>query len=214
MTVSVIIPNFNQGQYLNDAVQSCLDQSYEVLEIIVVDDGSTQPQEDYYKPYLKHPKVKLIKNEVNIGLPATRNKGLQQAKGEWILMLDCDDFIHKDFIKKTIGVDDVVSCWIKYVGDRTDVRKFIKKPLLKDYLEKNQHTIMTLFKRSMWLDLGGLDESLSGLEDWDFWIRASKKGYTCTVLQEVLAYYRKHGRSRNNSSRENYPTLSKYILNK
>ena len=103
--VSVIIPCYNHGEYLDEAVESVLTQTYQNFEIIIVDDGSTdQSTIDLLKVYRK-PKTRVIRTD-NQGLASARNNGIKEAKGEYILPLDADDKIGKEYLKKAVKILD------------------------------------------------------------------------------------------------------------
>lgn len=204
--VSIIITNYNYNHFLGEAIDSCLNQTVKPFEVIVVDDCSdTFP--------IVPDNVKLIRHSSNKGTGAARNTGISNSKGKYILTLDADDLLHPDFIKKTIGVDDIVSSNIRYFGNRNEVRKFKENPTVDDFRERNQIVSTSLFKREVWESIGGYNESLDGLEDWDFWYRAVKEGYTVTVIQEIMSFYRVHsGQSRNFKAMENYDKLYSAIF--
>lgn len=204
--VSIVITNYNYNKYLKEAIDSCLYQTVKPLEIIVVDDCSKEvpdiPEE-----------VKLIVNPVNIGVAASRNKGIKESKGEYIISLDADDYLHPKFIENTIGKSDIVSSNISYFGKYNRKREFKEFPSLEDFKKNNQIVNTSIFKKKVWLDIGGYSESLNGFEDWDFWYRAVKKGFKVQVVQEVLSFYRVHSKdSRNHQAMKNYDTLYSAIF--
>ncbi|MBP1734587.1 MAG: glycosyl transferase family 2, partial [Deltaproteobacteria bacterium] len=108
--VSVVIPTFNCGRYICQAVESALKQTYKDLEIIVVDDGSTDATYQTIKPYADAGSVRYIYQE-NRGLPGARNTGIQNAEGEFIVVLDADDELDERMISL---------CLQKVEGDQTD----------------------------------------------------------------------------------------------
>ncbi|NJL48403.1 MAG: glycosyltransferase family 2 protein [Leptolyngbyaceae cyanobacterium SM2_5_2] len=89
--VSVIIPAYNTEDYIERAVRSVLEQSFQELEVVVVDDASTDRTYEVVKA-IDDPRVKLFKNEKNSGAGATRNRAIQESQGEWIAVLDSDDW--------------------------------------------------------------------------------------------------------------------------
>ena len=90
--VSVIIPCYNQGRYLDDAITSVLVQTYQNFEILIVDDGSTEPETIEILQDYQQPKTRIIRTE-NQGVATARNLGIAQAQGTYILPLDADDKI-------------------------------------------------------------------------------------------------------------------------
>jgi len=215
-TVSIIITCFNYGRYLADAINSCLEQSYPPLEVIIVNDGSTDNTAEVADSF-KNTKIPIfyIKQE-NKGLSSARNAGCRIANGNYLLNLDADDKINIDFIKKTIGVDDIVGTWLQEFGDSNVIWKSLKVyPQAEDFLKNNHLNCCSLFKKEVFDRTGGYDENMkSGYEDWEFWMRATKAGYECTVIQEVLFYYRKHGKSMIDIAKEKHNEILNYILTK
>lgn len=190
MKVSIIIPCYNQAHFLPDAIESALAQTHPDVEIIVVDDGSP---DDTAIVAGRYPGVILIRKE-NGGLSSARNIGIAHATGTYILPLDADDKIHPDFITKTIGMDDIVSTGLWTFGkENREWITDVDKPEYQHFIQRNHINCCSLFKKEMWTAIGGYDEQMrDGFEDWDFWTRATRAGYTVTILREWLFYYRKH----------------------
>jgi len=99
--VSVIIPCYNHGRYLDDAIASVLVQTYQNLEILVIDDGSTEPETIEVLQNYQQPKTRIIRTE-NQGVAAARNLGIAQAQGTYILPLDADDKIADSYLEKAV----------------------------------------------------------------------------------------------------------------
>ncbi len=116
--VSVIIPVYNAGQYLDDCIKSIFSQTYQNFEIILCDDCSTDNSREVLKKYENHPKCKVLYNEVNIRQAATRNRCIKESSGNFIVMLDADDVSTRDRIEKLLvafedGIDFVgSSCFL------------------------------------------------------------------------------------------------------
>ena len=102
-TVSVVIPVYNAEKYISDTLKSVLNQSYKEIEIIVVNDGSTDQTESIVKQNFNDPRIKLI-NQSNAGCSAAKNTGLKHATGEWIQYLDADDLLSPDKLEAQIRV--------------------------------------------------------------------------------------------------------------
>lgn len=208
--VSIIIPCYNQAQWLGEAIESALNQTVK-CEVIVVNDGSPDNTSEVAKKY----PVKLIEKE-NGGLSSARNRGIKEAKGEYILTLDSDDKILPNFVEKCLEVDDdIVSTAQQEFGDSN--RLWNTQPIhpTHDFFKvNNQINCCALYKKKIWEDVGGYDENMTGYEDWAFWYVATKKGYTITVIREPLFLYRKHGHSMVNDAIAKHEELKQYILNK
>jgi len=214
-TVSVIIPCYNYAHYLIDAIYSALNQSYAPLEIIVVDDGSTDNTKEVVESFKNIEIPIYYKYQENKGLSSARNTGCRIANGDYLLTLDADDKIHIDFIKKTIGIDDIVGTWLQEFGDSNVEWRQKPYPTLKELLEGNRLNCCSLFKKEIFHKIGGYDEEMkTGYEDWDFWIRAMMAGYEITNIQEVLFYYRKHGKSLVDIAKKKHNENIEYMHNK
>lgn len=187
MKVSIIIPVWGEYErYLDDCLLNVKNQIFKDYEVIVVKSATD--------------------------LPTARNKGIKEASGEWILCLDVDDLIDPTFLLKTIGVDDIVSVGQQMFEDCNDLWIPKEHPIHEDFLINNQIHCCSLFKKEVWETVEGFDENLkNGLEDWHFWINATKAGYTVTTIQEVLFYYRQHGDSMIKGVHKNYNKIEKQM---
>src|SRR5262245_34012598 len=120
--VSVIVPCYNLGQYLDEAVASVLAQTYQNFEILVVDDGSTEPLTQALLADYSRPKTSVIRIP-HAGVSAARNAGLARARGAYFCALDADDRLEPSFLEKTVAALDAdpavtfVSCWLRTFGD-------------------------------------------------------------------------------------------------
>ncbi len=194
--VSIIIPCYNQGEFLADSVGSALAQTYEAVEVIVVDDGSDDEKTRAAMAKLP-PEVALLRTD-NRGLPAARNHGIKGAAGQFICCLDADDMLHEDYIKETAALlqSDTAG---EYAMVTTGVRNFGEEdrpgrtepfdPLR--LLLGNCIHVASLFRRSSWEEVGGYDEALAGYQDWEFWISIVERGYKWVRIDKELFFYRK-----------------------
>ena len=101
--VTIIVPIYNMEKYLVDCLESILNQSYRELEIILVDDGSTDNSKNIIEKYKKVDTRIISAYQKNMGAPAARNLGIDMANGEYIMFFDSDDVLEKDGIKKLVG---------------------------------------------------------------------------------------------------------------
>lgn len=186
--VSIIIPMYNYGKYLGETIQSALNQTYKNFEIICVDDCSSDNSIEVASKY----PVKIIRHEINKGLAETRNTGIKAAKGEYILPLDSDDWIHKDFLKYTLALNtDIASTGQRQFGDQNNVYIPIPEPTFEDFKRGNQINCCSLYKKKVWETVGGY-ESHKVFEDWHFWLKATHAGFKVKVVQYPLFFYRIH----------------------
>lgn len=182
--VSVIIPTYNRGRVIKEAIDSVLAQDYTEFELIVVDDGSTDHTSDVLDSYRNVIKVLSQKNK---GVSAARNRGIAEASGKFIAFLDSDDLwlpqklsTQIEFFNKT---PDALICqteevWIRN-GLRVNPKKRHKKPsgmIFKLSLELclvSPSAVM--IKRSLFDRVGEFDETLPACEDYDLWLRISSR---------------------------------------
>ncbi len=196
MKVSIIIPCFNQAEFLEESVTSALKQTYTDIEIIIVNDGSTDSTSEIaQKIERENPIVELIETGNN-GLAAARNRGIKQAQGELILPLDSDDIIYPTYVEKAVEAFkrqrdlSIVYCNAEFFGGKSGQWKL--DPFSLDrMLESNIIFCSGLFWKKDWKEVGGYDETFrSGWEDWDFWLRIIQLRNAVLKLDEVLFKYR------------------------
>lgn len=204
--ISVIVPSYNQGPYLDECLNSVLNQSFQYWECIVINDGSTDNTESVALKWTKtDSRFKYIKQE-NKGVCAARNIAVQQSIGKYLLCLDGDDKISENFLSellKSMQKDEQ----IKVAAGRTLFFGERKGELLMDdpfdmenLLAINQITVTSLIKREDFDRVGGFSINMKkGLEDWDFWIKMLKDGGKVTQNKNAIFYYRLRKSSRNNS---------------
>lgn len=193
--ISVIVPCYNQAQYLDECLQSVLDQTYQEWECIIVNDGSPDNTEEVAKKWLvEDSRFKYFYKE-NGGLSSARNFGIDNAEGEWILPLDCDDYISNDYLdlaKNHFRKENlkVIYCNAKKFGT-TNENFVLPSFSLENLAKRNVIFCSAFFRKKDWLIIGGYDENfLHGLEDWDFWIRLLEDGGSVKKLENVCFFYR------------------------
>jgi glycosyltransferase involved in cell wall biosynthesis len=198
--VSVVIPCYNYGKYVEEAIDSCLQSTLTDLEIIVVNDGSTDPDTIEFLAQLDKPKTLVIHQE-NKGLPAARNVGIRQSRGKYILPLDADDKIDPSLLEKEVDILEsdphlgFVTSWMKSFGDSQVVWRFPAYNFYK-LLFCNMVANSSLFRKEAWEQVDGYNEQMKrGYEDWDFWISLGEKGWRGNTIPEALLFWRKHSRS-------------------
>jgi len=101
--VSIIMPSYNTGRFIEETIESVLAQSYPVWELIIVDDCSTDNTDDVVNQFLADERIRYIKNDTNSGAAVSRNRALREAKGKWIAFLDSDDLWEPDKLQKQIS---------------------------------------------------------------------------------------------------------------
>lgn len=199
--VSVIIPCFNQGQFLREAVDSVVAQTYEDLEMIIVNDGSDDKQTLWVLDNLSVDRARIIHTE-NQGAPCALNRGVAESEGKYILPLDSDDKIASTYIAKAVEVLDseedagIVYCQAELFGERTG-RWELPEYQFPDILLGNVIFDSALFRKSDWKRVNGYNSNMKlGLQDFDFWLSLIELGRKVVCLPEVMFFYRKHPGSK------------------
>lgn len=202
--VSLIIPCFNLGQFLGEAIESARAQTYRDIELVVVDDGSTDATTRQVLDTLERAGTRVVRSP-NRGLSAARNLGIRSTSGEFICSLDADDRLHPEWIERAVGVLDAepavafVSHWLETFGDEHWGWKPVRCDLAM-LLDMNVVNGAALLRRTAFDEAGGFDETMrDGCEDWEFWIRLLERGHQGAILPEVMYQYRR--RSGSMSSR-------------
>ena len=214
--ISIIIPVYNCEKYIDDAIESILSQDYSQLEIIVVDDGSTDNSAKIIKSY-NNPKIKYLYQE-NLGPAAARNKGIKFASGDFIAFLDADDlwpenkliqqlkeFMNNDELNISMGK-------IKYVElpDATRNNRMLLDP---DDTFKYVNLGAGLFKKDVFDKVGYFDEKFMFWEDLDWFLRAYEKNVSLKFIESVVLLYRVHSDNMSNNSNEVEFFLDKVLRN-
>ena len=196
MFVDIIIPAYNPGKDLIDAVRSCQNQSYENYIITVIDDNSDF---DVKKLLWDFPDVRYIRNEKNLGPGGARNVGIRTSKADVISFLDADDIMHKDKLKSSVNcliknpdVGMVCGNYQVMVNRKTLRPPFYRKPIRVDHQKLMKINFVasgsTTVRNSVFDEVGLFDEDLWIAEDYDMWLRISEK-YKIKYIHDVLYYY-------------------------
>lgn len=179
--VSVVIASYNYGKYLPFALESALGQSYGNIEVIVVDDGSTDDTPQVIEPYLSDPRLRYIR-QANAGQPKTKNRGIAESRGEFIAFLDADDIWLLDklerqmplFADPQVGVVYCRRTWMDEQGgvlpgnERTLRRGFVLDHIFIDNFVCFSSSVV---RRRLLIEHGVFDETLPMGIDYDLWIR-------------------------------------------
>lgn len=211
---AVIIPCFNYGKYLPAAVESALNQTLGNTEVIVVNDGSTEPLTlSVLKEIEKDPRISVI-NQENRGLPAARNAGIRVTGARYITCLDADDLIDPTYLEKAVTVLETrpdVGLAYSFAQLFGDVEEIWYTETLDPakLLQYNHIPVVAVFRREAWEKVGGYDEDMRiGYEDWDFWLRLAREGYRGWLIPEPLFKHRRHGKTMTHRAQEKHVQLS------
>lgn len=220
--VSVIIPVFNREHLIKRSMQSVLNQTYENLEVIVVNDASTDKTEEEVKS-IKDERVRYIKNDKNLGPSVSRNKGIEVSKGELIAFQDSDDEWYEDKLQKQ--VDLIINssekvgaayCGMEFIdfntGEKTgeSVKEAdFKKNFTEGSFFLTPANVTVLIKKKVLDEVGYFDDRLYAQEDTEIAIRVSKKYDYAFVNEPLIRVTRNHKQLMGNS--KNY-ILSREII--
>ena len=211
--VSVCIPAYNSARYIRATMESVLGQKYENIELVVVDDCSKDDTVEIVRS-VRDPRVRLVRNEKNLGMTGNWNKCLAEARGEYIKLICADDVLYEDSIEKELGallahpevtlamsdtslIDEEgkrTGCFKRYPGSGLlDGRKVAKRALIfKSFFGAPCNT---LFPRSSYERAGGFDPEFPYILDFDLWLRMACLGKIYVIHEELNGF-----RDRNDSN--------------
>jgi len=214
--VSIIMPAFNAERYIEEAVNSVINQTFKDWELIIINDGSTDGTEIIAGKYIAaDSRVKLI-NQENKKLGAARNTGIVSAKGGWIAFLDADDLWVPDKLEKQLfaaqtnpGAGVVFSDGFTFYDDAiktalpygTVTGPLTASAIYKLEYQGNYIPVLSVIVKKKHIDAIGLqdvDPCIYGCEDWDYWLRLAIHGVPFYGMNDKLFYYRKHSSGMSN----------------
>lgn len=193
--VSVIMPVYNAAPFVGEALESVLQSTYRPIEIIVVDDGSTDNSLSVIQALAAQHKEITVLTQPNAGASAARNNAIRHSQGEYILPVDADNRIHALYIEEAEAVLEqrpdvrVVSCRAEFFGARTG--EWLVPPFSKELLaRKNMIDTCAMYRRADWDKTLGYNEHCAAREDWDIWLSLFELGGEFVRLPEIRLYYR------------------------
>ncbi|MFX1762832.1 glycosyltransferase [Paraburkholderia sp. A1RI-2L] len=210
--VSVIIPCFNYGHLVREAVASVEAQTFQDVEIIIVEGGSTAVQSRRYFDSLiegASDRIRVLLQDKAHRAGANRNFGISHARGKYVCCLDADDRLDPTYLEKAVFLleqygYDVVSPGMEYFGERSDVFAPTEQPDLASLLKANSILTCSVYPRSLWRAAGGFRDSDPQYghihEDWLFWTRLAALGARFLNFREPLLLYRTHGETLSKGS--------------
>ena len=223
--VSIILPTYNGGKYVINAVESVLFQSFSDWELIIINDGSNDDTESLLEKYIKkEPRIIYLKNEKKIGVQKTLNKGIKKSKGEYIARIDDDDeWINKDKLKEQIEfleknndyvlvgtngvvVDDRMNRIIDYNVPKTDF--LIRKTIL---FKNSFISSSVLIRKSVLQRIGGYceEEYAKNVEDYNLWLRLGTLGKFFNFDGVMTSYMMREGNISSNNKKDILLALAK-----
>jgi glycosyltransferase involved in cell wall biosynthesis len=205
--VSVIMPVFDAGRDLEQAVRSVAAQTWSDRELVIVDDGSRDPTTLALLDAIAREPGVTVHRTPNRGPSRARNFAIERARGSYLLPLDADDWLEPTFLEKTVPLLDadpavgVVHTWVGFAGEHHGVWR--TGPFtLPELLSNCTIHVTSLFRREIWEQAGGFDPIfVDSSEDWDLWLSAAAHGWRGQCVPEVLTWYRRSPRSRERTAR-------------
>ncbi len=207
MLVSIIIPCYNQARFVHQAVASCFAQTYADVQVIVIDDGSTDDPRGALQEFFARENFIFLRQE-NRGVAHARNAGIAASKGTWLKFLDADDWLDTTIVQKQVDALRAnphlgfVYCDMVRVNERG---KIIERGRLAErgvaldgdlfpllLLDGFFPPLTVLLPRQVLERVGEFDQTVAPCEDYDLWLRIAGHGYPAQFLPEALAYYRRH----------------------
>ncbi len=203
--VSIVIPAYNQERFIAQAIASALAQTHAWVEVIVVDDGSTDQTGEIAARFDDHASLTVV-HQPNAGLPAARNRGLAEARGEFVCFLDSDDYLAPTYLERllpALEADPSVAmayCDVQMVdldgepaGDFSvaAARRIVTGDIFESLLIGGYfppHTV--LLRRAVLAEAGAFDLALGGHADYELWLRLSALGHRAHFVDARLASYR------------------------
>jgi glycosyltransferase involved in cell wall biosynthesis len=238
-TVSVIVPNYNHARYLRRRIDSILTQTYQDLELILLDDCSTDDSREILGSYAENPRVRIEYNEQNSGTPFKQwNKGVRMARGQYVWIAESDDYANPRFLERMVAVLDAqpevtfAYCRAWRVGadeqqwgyadsylDRLDAEHW-KKDFVADGAEECRRYFTlcapvwnasgVLFRKEVYERLGMADERMEVSADYKMWTELALAGKVGYVA-ELLNYYRAHTENVRSRTEANGLMLAEYF---
>jgi len=227
--VSIILPTYNGGTYIARAINSVIAQTYQQWELLIIDDGATDDTETVVQNFLSDSRIKYLKNAHNLGIQKTLNRGLREAKGEYVARIDDDDrWVDDEKVEKqvyffekhpehvlvgtgTILVNEKEEEIVRYLLPADDIA-IRSKLLAKNCFVHSS----VMFKKSTAMDCGGYNESseVRHIEDYDLWLRMGMKGKMANIsAYSVVLITRSEslsGRNKMQQFKKNIDLTKKY----
>jgi glycosyltransferase involved in cell wall biosynthesis len=192
--VAIVIPCYNHGEFIRDTIQSILKCERSLFELVIVNDGSTDTRTLEVFNELEQEGIKII-HQVNQGQSVARNKGIQETTAPYILPVDSDNEIFPELIIRGLSIFekdpkiDVVYSDAIFFGEKEGVNSNLEfnfqRLMLDNYIDN-----CAIIKREKFIEVGGYDPEIQGIEDWDLWLKIAFSGGKFFYIKEPLYKYR------------------------
>lgn len=197
--VSIVLPTYNGAKYIRQSIDSCLNQTYKNIELIIVDDGSTDGTAEIIKSY-KDQRIKYLRHKENKGIPNALNTGFANATGEYLTWTSDDNYYADQAIEKMLSFLRDRNCsfvycdFFRFNDENPANPKIVELPNVLMLEKHNDVGACFLYSRKVKEVIGDYDPDAFLGEDYDYWIRISKLFSMCHIA-EALYYFRTHSKS-------------------
>ena len=204
VSVLIVIPVFNGEKYLKDTIESCLQQTYIEIQIVIVNDCSSDSSIEIIEDYRNQKNIMLIQNKVNLGINRSVNLGAKSFDSKYILFLGQDDILPPNYIETALSYFDKHTAFVycnPIIIDKNGIYKGkIKKEENIKYgkdliyhmaMENNIMSTGLIMNKKLFQTVGLFDEKYKNYGEWKLWIKLMKKG-KAVYVKDINTYYRKH----------------------
>lgn len=195
--ISVVIPLYNQGLFLRDSLNSILNQTIQNIEVIIIDDGSTDDSLAIARALAQEHSAHRITvlTHPNKGKGFTRNRGVSESSGKYVCILDADDMLASTYLEEAVGLLEAnpETGWITPLTlqfGRVHQIFYHFDFDMADLLTVCPSPVSSVFRRELWDEVGGFDQTMTDREDWEFWIKAAEAGWTSLHTKAPQFLYR------------------------
>lgn len=218
--VSIVLPVYNGEKYLEVSIKSCIEQTYRNWELLIIDDGSSDRSAEIARKYEeKDSRIHYYKNEKNMKLPRTLNRGFSLAKGEYLTWTSDDNYYRPEALQKMVEAlsrGDVkfvfASCSIIDENDRKISQLAVPEDFFSAIWDGNFIGACFMYTREVYESVGDYDPEVFLCEDYDYWLRIIGK-YKVAYLNEDLYAWRQHDRSLSSKHKKGqYEMVEKVLL--
>lgn len=218
--ISIVVPCYNQGNFLADAINSVLNQTFQNLECLIVNDGSTDRTEEIGKRFERLDKRIRLLNKENGGLADARNFGVAASKGEYILPLDADDMLLPEAcevlfqaLEENRGAHIAYPDYFAFGELNQRVSCITEREFYDPYRSDNGLPYFSLYRREVWEKIGGYRTNMTwGYEDWDFWLGALEAKFSPIHVARPLVSYRTKKESMLTGARKHHSELTAQMV--
>ncbi len=203
--VSVLMPVYNAGVFIKEAIESVLQQNDEAFELLIADDGSTDHSFKIINNYKTHPKVRIYSNGRNLGVGATRNKLVRLSSGKYITPCDADDLMLpgnlarlSKLLDTNLNVGAVYADFLVLKIDKD--KKLLAAPSIQgkdhrkfwDLIDNPFNHPGSMIRKSLILKVGGYDEEVYSVDDWDLWLKLAEITQIRHLKGEIYYVWRRN----------------------